>query len=180
MLDHKGYAKVCDFGFAKRITNDLTFTLCGTPEYLAPEVVKGKGHGLGVDWWTVGILTFELLDGFPPFYSKSQLTLYRRIVHDNIKFPDRFSDTSKLFIVGLTQKKSTQRLGVVNGGVKRIKRHRWFLNFDWDALKHRSMKAPNVPKIKNATDTRNFDEYKDPSNNRLSMFLTNDFSKFCR
>ena len=76
LLDHSGKLKMCDFGFAKTVepgTN--TWTLCGTPEYLAPEVILNKGHGKAVDWWTFGILLFEMLAGFPPFHADDRMAV---------------------------------------------------------------------------------------------------------
>ena len=67
LLDKKGHLKLTDFGFAKEIRNDRTFTMCGTPEYIAPEIIQGKGHGKGVDWWCLGILIYEMLVGLAIF-----------------------------------------------------------------------------------------------------------------
>jgi len=175
MMSKEGYLKITDFGFAKKVTY-RTYTLCGTPDYLAPEVIKGKGHSYGVDWWTVGILIFELLHSFPPFYSKSHMKTYRAILRDKVSFPDRFSKNVKLLISGLLQKRKTQRLGMIKGGVDRIKQHRWFQKFDWEALAARQMKAPHVPKITDPCDSRNFDDYPDKKKGRMSNFAISDFT----
>merc|ERR1712129_387092 len=79
VLTGNGYLKVTDFGFAKIVPNK-TFTLCGTPDYLAPEIVTGQGHGKGVDWWTLGILIYEMLASFPPFFDDEPMMTYRKII----------------------------------------------------------------------------------------------------
>jgi len=78
MIDAKGYLRVVDFGFAKMVKEGLTYTLCGTPEYLAPEIIANKGHGLAVDWWAVGVLLFELLVGDTPFRHDNTMETYDR------------------------------------------------------------------------------------------------------
>ena len=86
VLNKDGYLKVTDFGFAKVVPNK-TFTLCGTPDYLAPEIVTGQGHGKGVDWWTLGILIYEMLASFPPFFDDEPMMTYRKIIQGKFKFP---------------------------------------------------------------------------------------------
>ena len=91
LLDAAGYVKVTDFGFAKEVGDGRTFTLCGTPDYLAPEIVAGAGHGMGVDWWTVGIFVFEMLASYPPFYDEDPMRTYSKIMDGVIQFPAHFS-----------------------------------------------------------------------------------------
>jgi serine/threonine protein kinase len=161
LLDNQGYLKVTDFGFAKDIGDGRTWTLCGTPDYLAPEIVAGKGHGKGVDWWTLGIFIYEMLASYPPFYDEDPMKTYAKIMQGTINFPSHFSKEAVSIIKKLLQHKPTKRLGVVNGGAAEIKKHPWFKNFDWDALVNKKLKPNIVPKIKNALDTSNFDEYPD-------------------
>jgi protein kinase A len=80
MLDAEGHVQLVDFGFAKKVGTQETYTLCGTPEYLSPEVIQSKGHGTAVDWWALGILIFEFLVGYPPFYDKSPFVIYEKFV----------------------------------------------------------------------------------------------------
>jgi len=161
LLDDKGFLKVTDFGFAKELLTGRTWTLCGTPDYLAPEIVAGKGHGKGVDWWTLGIFIYEMLASYPPFYDEDPMKTYAKIMHGNITFPSHFSKEAVNLIQKLLHHKPTKRLGVVKGGAKLIKKHAWFKNFDFDKLYAREIKPPIVPKIKNAEDIGNFDQYSD-------------------
>jgi len=164
LLDSQGYLKITDFGFAKDIGDGRTWTLCGTPDYLAPEIVAGKGHGKGVDWWTLGIFIYEMLASYPPFYDEDPMKTYAKIMQGTINFPSHFSKEAVSLIKKLLQHKPTKRLGVVNGGAAEIKKHPWFKNFDWDALIQRKLKPTIVPKIKNQLDTSNFDDYPDDVN----------------
>jgi protein kinase X len=87
LIGQNGYLKLADFGFAKRLNEGKTFTLCGTPEYLAPEIILNKGHGKPVDWWTLGILTYEMLVGMDPFNDEDPMMVYQKIIKGKIKFP---------------------------------------------------------------------------------------------
>uniref|UniRef100_A0A8C8YS10 non-specific serine/threonine protein kinase n=1 Tax=Prolemur simus TaxID=1328070 RepID=A0A8C8YS10_PROSS len=137
LLDRDGHIKLTDFGFAKKLV-DRTWTLCGTPEYLAPEVIQSKGHGRAVDWWALGILIFEMLSGFPPFFDDNPFGIYQKILGGKIDFP-RHLDFSN--------------------GANDVKRHRWFRAVDWDAVPQRKLKPPIVPKISGDGDTSNFETY---------------------
>lgn len=161
LLDNDGYIKITDFGFAKQIHDGRTWTLCGTPDYLAPEVVSGQGHGKGVDWWTLGILMYEMLASYPPFYEEDTMKTYGKIVQGKVSFPDTFSREAVDLIKGLLHPRVTKRLGVVRGGATTIKRHPWFRGFDWEAYEQRSMKAPIKINVKSTEDLSNFDEYHD-------------------
>lgn len=177
MLNDKGYVKICDFGFAKQIKS-RTYTLCGTPDYLAPEVITGKGHSFAVDWWTIGILCYELLHAFPPFYTANHMKTYRRILREKVKYTSSFSSKAKSFIGALCKKKPSTRLGVCAGGLSKVKNHPFFDKFDWEALEAQTMPAPLVPTVTDSTDASNFDDYPDPTNGALEAFEISDFSAF--
>ncbi|KAH8868372.1 cAMP-dependent protein kinase catalytic subunit PRKX [Schistosoma japonicum] len=93
LLDYSGHLKMTDFGFAKHV-KDRTYSLCGTPEYLAPEILQGKGHNHAADWWTTGIIIYEMLVGRPPFYDENdnRLHVYQKIVAGDFDFPDEVTD----------------------------------------------------------------------------------------
>jgi len=161
LLDKDGYLKFVDFGFAKKIDDNRTYTLCGTPDYLAPEVVSGTGHNLSADWWTLGILIYEMLVGNPPFYSENQMGTYANIMKGEMKYPDSLSTEAHDIIEKFTHRNPPLRLGVTKGGINNIKEHAFFTKgkFDWASLESRQMKAPIIPHIENEEDINNFEDY---------------------
>jgi cGMP-dependent protein kinase len=171
LLDEKGYLKITDFGFAKDISQKgRTFTLCGTPDYLAPEIVAGRGHAKGVDWWTLGVFIYEMLASYPPFFDEDPMQTYARIMTGHITFPSHFSKEAVSLIKKLLHHKPTKRLGVVKGGAKLIKKHPWFKGLDWDALYNRQIGAPFIPEIKSSTDLENFDEYPEDEEDEIEPY----------
>eukprot|EP00753_Platysulcus_tardus_P015038 PLAT4733.1.p1 GENE.PLAT4733.1~~PLAT4733.1.p1 ORF type:complete len:331 (-),score=112.14 PLAT4733.1:328-1320(-) len=160
LLDKEGYLKITDFGFAKRVAFK-TYTLCGTPEYIAPEVLLNKGHGKGVDWWTLGILVFEMLAGQPPFVDDDPMGIYQQILAGKLSFPRYFDRNAKSLIKKLLTSDLTKRYGCLKGGAEDVKRHKWFSGLDLLALFNRTSAAPIVPKVSGDTDTTNFDPYPD-------------------
>jgi len=159
LIDHNGYVKVTDFGFAKRLKpGNKTYTMCGTPDYLAPELVQQSGHNKAVDWWALGIMIYEMIHGVPPFYDDDQVVLFRNIVSGRLSFTPSFSLECRDLIRSLLHKNPAKRLGNLNGGAEDVKNHPWFKGFDWDALKKRKMEVPYVPYIESEDDTSNFDE----------------------
>jgi len=160
LLDDKGYLKLVDFGFAK-ILVDRTWTLCGTPEYLAPEIILNKGHGFGADWWCLGILAYECLTGTTPFVSNDPMEGYRKIIKCRVPWPTQLTAHAKDFIDKLLTVDPTRRLGCGKGGPREVRQHDWFKMIDFKALEAKELPAPYVPKIKSQADTSNFDQYTD-------------------
>ncbi|XP_027623771.1 cAMP-dependent protein kinase catalytic subunit PRKX [Tupaia chinensis] len=158
LLDRDGHIKLTDFGFAKKLV-DRTWTLCGTPEYLAPEVIQSKGHGRAVDWWALGILIFEMLSGFPPFFDDNPFGIYQKILAGKIDFPRHLDFSVKDLIKKLLVVDRTRRLGNMKNGANDVKRHRWFRSVDWEAVPQRKLKPPILPKISGDGDTSNFETY---------------------
>ncbi|KAJ3387354.1 hypothetical protein HDU92_001988 [Lobulomyces angularis] len=163
LLDSIGHIKIVDFGFARKIENNICYTFCGTNEYLAPEIVRGKGYGKSVDWWALGILTYEFLVGFTPFYDASPLEIYKKIFVGEIKFYLNFNQISKDFVRRLLQQDLTRRLGNLKNGVIDIKSHRWFQGIDFNELlcKNSNLRVPFKPTFKSFSDTGNFDAYEE-------------------
>ena len=160
LLDERGYLKITDFGFAK-VVPDRTWTLCGTPEYLAPEIITSKGHGKGVDWWALGILMFEMLAGYPPFFDENPFGIYQKILAGRIEFPRHFDAPAKDLERKLLSSDRTKRIGNLKNGAEDIKKHKWFKGFDFKALIEGKMPSEIVPEVKSPGDTNNFDKYAD-------------------
>jgi protein kinase X len=160
LLDQKGNCKVTDFGFAKKVEY-RTWTLCGTPEYLAPEIILSKGHGKAVDWWALGILMYEMLAGYPPFYDEDPLGIYQKILEGKIKFPWHFDRHGKDLIKKLLTADLTKRLGNMKDGAEGIKKHKWFNTINWEKLFRKEIEPPIKPEISNEFDTSNFEKYPD-------------------
>ena len=146
LLDREGYLKITDFGFAKRV-EFKTYTLCGTPEYIAPEVLLNKGHNKGVDWWTLGILNYEMLAGQPPFVDDDPMGIYQKILSGNLVFPRYFDRSARSLIKKLLTADLTKRYGCLKGGANDVKNHKWNLKFDWTSLYHRAIPAPLIPTV---------------------------------
>jgi serine/threonine protein kinase len=115
-LDFEGHLKLTDFGFAKVVTTK-TYTLCGTPEYLAPEIILNRGHDRCADWWTLGVIIFEFLSGSPPFYDESRNKVYEKILTNKIEWPRHFDSAAKDIIKKLLVNDPTKRLGSGNCGI---------------------------------------------------------------
>ncbi|GMH33824.1 hypothetical protein BSKO_01658 [Bryopsis sp. KO-2023] len=157
LIDTNGYVKVTDFGFAKKILNGgKTYTLCGTPEYLAPELVTQTGHNAGADWWALGVLIYELVIGRPPFYDEDRVKMFKKICEVRYQFPATMSQELRDLLRRLLVKKPAMRLGAQKSGAGDVKSHPWFNGFDWNAFQKLEMKAPYIPKVSNPEDTSNF------------------------
>lgn len=162
LLDLKGYVKLVDFGFAKRLqVGRKTWTFCGTPEYVAPEVILNKGHDISADYWSLGVLMFELLTGTPPFTGPDPMKTYNSILKgiDAVEFPRDITKTANHLIKRLCRDNPAERLGYQRGGIKDIQKHKWFEGFYWDALKTRKLQPPIIPTVRSVLDASNFDEY---------------------
>ena len=160
LITKDGYLKLTDFGFAK-IIDGRTFTLCGTPEYLAPEILLQKGHGKPVDWWCLGILIYEMLVGIDPFSDDDPMAVYQNILKGKVKFPNCFPKNAKSLVRHLLVADLAKRYGNLINGVEDIKGHRWFKNINWDDIYNKKIDAPYKPNVKGNGDTSNFNDYSD-------------------
>ncbi|KAG2485663.1 hypothetical protein HYH03_015635 [Edaphochlamys debaryana] len=162
LLDTQGYIKMADFGFAKYIGGDKTYTICGTPDYQAPEVIMRRGTTKAADYWALGVLIFEMLVGDPPFKSLTgdPWDTFRRTLSGRFYVPNFISDAAADLIFKLLQVNPDKRLGSDRRlGAEEIKRHRWFSRIDWRALEQKRLPAPFRPRVRNPLDTSNFDNF---------------------
>ncbi|KAL7866265.1 hypothetical protein SRHO_G00115120 [Serrasalmus rhombeus] len=177
LLDREGHIKLTDFGFAKKVV-DRTCTLCGTPEYLAPEVIQGKGHGLAVDWWALGVLIFEMLSGYPPFFDDNPFGIYQKVLAAKLNFPRHLDFYVKDLIKKLLVVDKTKRLGNLRGGAEDVKKHRWFRSIDWDVVPQRRLKPTIIPKVMHEGDSSNFDTYPDEKRKKEPAVSPKDLEIF--
>jgi serine/threonine protein kinase/CRP-like cAMP-binding protein len=166
LFDADGYLKVVDFGFAKMVT-DRTWTLCGTPDYLAPEVIQNKGHNASADWWSFGVLCYEMLVGNAPFEAEDPMETYKNILETDVSYPMFFSQVAKDMIDALLDRNPVTRLGSLGLGSLDIVEHDFFGELSFADLERRSVPAPMVPDIKSPYDADNFDEYDDDDDDEM-------------
>ncbi|MEW5320291.1 MAG: hypothetical protein WDW38_011373 [Sanguina aurantia] len=162
LLDTQGYIKMADFGFAKYIGGDKTYTICGTPDYQAPEVIMRRGTTKAADYWALGVLIFEMLVGDPPFKSLTgdPWDTFRRTLSGRFYVPNFISDKAADLIFKLLQVNPEKRLGSdPRHGADEIKNHPWFARLDWAAVQAKKLPAPIKPRIRNPLDTSNFDNF---------------------
>ena len=147
VLSKNGYLKLVDFGFSKKLKkNELTFTICGTPDYIAPEIINGKGYNKSCDYWALGILTYEILNGVCPYNSNCSLyDLYNNIKNNRISFRKNISYNFKNFISSLLFINFKNRLG--NHNIEDIKNHEIFEKFNWKKIEKQEIKAPYFPEL---------------------------------
>ncbi|CZR62686.1 probable protein kinase 1 [Phialocephala subalpina] len=159
LLDYSGHIALCDFGLCKldMKDEDRTNTFCGTPEYLAPELLLGQGYTKTVDWWTLGVLLYEMLTGLPPFYDENTNEMYRKILSEPLHFPAQeiVPPSAKDLLTKLLNRKPDQRLGA--NGASEIKAHPFFHSIDWRKLLQRKYEPTFKPNVTDALDTKNFD-----------------------
>lgn len=155
LVDERGYVKIADFGFAKRLMpGERAYTLCGTPEYMAPELFKQTGHDKGVDWWALGVLAYEMVLGSPPFYAPNGdgASQMRRVLSGKYAFPKGAHRTSAAFedfVRKLLNPNSTKRLGCLRDGAADVKRHPWLAeNADFRGVADGVAPAPWTPPLR--------------------------------
>lgn len=158
LLDSEGNVCITDFGLSKEINPvEGTHTFCGTPEYLAPEVLKGQGHGTAVDWWSLGTLIYEMLTGLPPFYSQNLNIMYQKILSSELRFPSYVTSDAQNLLEGLLNRDPEKRLGSGTDGAMNIKRHAFFREIDWNLLENKKLETPFKPKVRDAQDISQID-----------------------
>ncbi|KAH9544468.1 hypothetical protein CY35_13G121800 [Sphagnum magellanicum] len=159
LLDAEGHVRLTDFGLAKEVDdNSPSNSLCGTMEYMAPEIVLAKGHGKAADWWSVGILLYEMLTGQPPFAHNNRQKLQQKIIKDKIKLPSYLSNEANALLKGLLQKDPSRRLGSAPNGSEDLKQQKWFKVINWRKLEARQVTPKFLPAVNGKQCTANFDE----------------------
>jgi len=183
LLNDQGHVKLTDMGLAKVVIGK-TYTTCGTPDYFAPELIASKGHTIAVDWWTLGVLNFELLAGHPPFESATPMQIYSKVKKgiNKVTFPRKCKGKVETLIKGLCHASPSERLPMKKGETKNIKTQQWYADFDWDAFEKQKMSPPYKPTVKNKKDIANFSarkedmppqiNYKDPKTGWENGFAT--------
>ncbi|KAL3229023.1 Serine/threonine-protein kinase YPK2/YKR2 [Nakaseomyces bracarensis] len=157
LLDSQGHIALCDFGLCKLNMKDdeKTQTFCGTPEYLAPEVLLGQGYTKAIDWWTLGVLLYEMLTGLPPYYDENVKTMYKKILQSPLVFPDGFDPEAKDLLKRLLNRDPKRRLGA--NGAHDIKKHSFFNDLCWESVWNKEYIPPFRPTVNGSHDTSNFD-----------------------
>ncbi|KAF8895323.1 AGC/Akt protein kinase [Infundibulicybe gibba] len=158
LLDYTGHIALCDFGLCKLNMkgNEKTNTFCGTPEYLAPEILQNQGYNKTIDWWTLGVLLYEMLAGLPPFYDESTDMMYQKILNDPLVFGPEISTEARSILVGLLTRDPARRLGV--NGADEIKKHPFFeKHIDFKKLLGKKIQPPFKPSVASPVDVSNFD-----------------------
>lgn len=179
LLDYQGHIALCDFGLCKlnMANDDKTNTFCGTPEYLAPELLLNQGYTRVVDWWTLGTLLYEMLSGLPPFYDDDVPTMYRKILQNPLKFPSFLENTdAQDLLVQLLEKNPDKRLNDAHA----IKTHKFFKDIDWNKLLNKNYLPPFKPNVDNLLDTSNFDQdftSENPQDSVVDDFLSESVQK---
>mmetsp|Transcript_21313 Transcript_21313/g.49491 ORF Transcript_21313/g.49491 Transcript_21313/m.49491 type:complete len:809 (+) Transcript_21313:73-2499(+) len=162
LLNEFGHTKLTDMGLAKFVIGK-TYTTCGTPDYFAPELIASTGHTNAVDWWTLGILTFELMSGHPPFESAYPMQIYSKVMKgiNKVPFPPKCQGPVGDLIKGLLKKEPSERLPVRPGGTKNVKTCEWYKSYDWDGVRGLTFDPPYKPVVKSKKDIANFSARKE-------------------
>uniref|UniRef100_A0A3P9NY30 Si:ch211-195b13.1 n=1 Tax=Poecilia reticulata TaxID=8081 RepID=A0A3P9NY30_POERE len=158
LLDSQGHIVLTDFGLCKEglEPNGTTSTFCGTPEYLAPEVLQKQAYDRTVDWWCLGSVLYEMLYGLPPFYSRNTAEMYNNILHKAPVLKPNVSNAGRELLEGLLQKERCSRLGAQDDFLE-LKHHSFFSPINWDDLMAKKVAPPFVPSVSGPTDLRHFD-----------------------
>lgn len=160
LLDAQGHVRLTDFGLSKEGISDSSSganSFCGTPEYLAPEILNRQGHGRAVDWWSLGALLYEMLTGLPPFYCRDREKLFEKIRRGELFYPRHLSQRAQSLLRGLLTRDPTKRLGSGELDAGEIKSHLFFADISWSKLAKGEIAPPWNPTLSGSLDTSQFD-----------------------
>ncbi|KAI1301654.1 Protein kinase C, brain isozyme [Halotydeus destructor] len=159
LLDCEGHIKIADFGMCKEgiLGNKTTRTFCGTPDYIAPEIILYQPYGKSVDWWAYGVLLYEMLIGQPPFDGEDEEELFASITEHNVSYPKSLSKEAKDMLKGLLTKSPASRLGCSGTSEQDIRTHPFFRRLDWLRIESKDIQPPFIPKIRSPRSADNFD-----------------------
>ena len=174
LINSNGYIKISDFELSKLIEDDRTYTMCGTPGYLAPEIILNKGYGLSVDWWAFGILLYEMICGVDPFTDEDPMKIYQNILERKIKFSSDFDNKSKSLIKHLLEPDLSKRYGNLKDGVNDIKNHEFFKSMNWDKLLRQELEVPFIPKKTDSNQLKYYNVYPDSDDDAEAYNKEND------
>uniref|UniRef100_H2Z684 non-specific serine/threonine protein kinase n=1 Tax=Ciona savignyi TaxID=51511 RepID=H2Z684_CIOSA len=160
LLDSDGHIKITDFGLCKEEIRfgTTTKTFCGTPEYLAPEVLEDNDYGRSVDWWGLGVVMYEMMCGRLPFYNRDHDILFELILMDDLRFPSGLSREGRSLLSELLNKDPQKRLGSSQTDAQEVMAHRFFSNIVWQDILDKKAPVPFKPQVTSSTDTRYFDK----------------------
>ncbi|MFH4982681.1 hypothetical protein AB6A40_009390 [Gnathostoma spinigerum] len=171
LLTREGHVKLSDFGFAK-VVSERTRTLCGTAEYIAPEIMANQSYDKAVDWWSLGILIYEMLNGFPPFRGNNVLEIFDKIVSGKIRYRRSFDPVAKDLVKKLLTVDPMFRLGNFEEEAQDIMDHEWFESIDWDDVYDGKITPPIKPRVSECDDPGNFDLYDEREDQHDEISLT--------
>ena len=158
LVDNEGHVKITDFGLAKKISEDgRANSLAGSIDYMAPEILSAKGHGKTADWWSVGVLIFEMLSGTLPFKGKNKQAVQKAICSEKVKVPNYFQPDAVGLIKGLLAKDPSLRLGRGETGTADVKGHKYFKSVEWSKIALKAINPPFKPNVQGQHCVANFD-----------------------
>jgi serum/glucocorticoid-regulated kinase 2 len=160
LIDKEGHIRITDFGLSKILNKDKekTFTICGTPQYLAPEILSCEGYDDSVDWWSLGCIMYKMLTGIDAFRFNKDESLSPDMYDQTLYFPDYIQKEAKDLIKKLLTKDPKKRLGSSSDGAEKIKNHKYFSDIDWEKVKNKEYEPPFVPDLKGEIDLKYFDK----------------------
>jgi serine/threonine protein kinase len=160
LMDSNGHLKISDFGLSKILesSDDKAYTLCGTPQYLAPEILKNKGYDKSVDWWSLGCFLYEMLTGYLPFYIPKGNKINPKVFEEPLRFPPDVNQVAINLISQLLNVNPKKRLGSGEEDAQKIKSHPYFKGIDWEKYANKEIEAPFIPELDDEMDLRYFDK----------------------